>query len=143
REAAAISGFSIGKRLMAFGVLAWFFLPVLVLLICKIMSAHRANRRMEEVFKSVALRPAPARPGDSAEGFVFANLDVGTKSVTIKLLGTDQVREFEFAITVPGLDADHHQRRFDALHPTLSAEKVDRATLEERLARMPKTTTNK
>ena len=143
REAAALSRFSIGKRLMSFGIVAWFFLPVIGLLICKVVSAHRANRRMEEVFKSVALHPAPVPPGGMAEGFVFANLDVGTKSVAIRLLGTDQAREFEFAITVPGLDADHHQKEFDAQHPTLSAERVDRPALEDRLLKMPTATTNR
>ena len=66
-EAAALNHFSIGKRLSAFGILAWWaLLPVLALIPFKLITAYRANRRMDECFQSQAfhLRPFPpaARP---------------------------------------------------------------------------------
>lgn len=143
REAASVARFSIGRRLVSFGAAAWFFLPVLGILVSKIVSAHRANRRMEEMFKSAALRLAPVAPGAKAEGFIFTNLDVGTKAITIRLLGMDRVREFEFAVPVPGLNADYHQREFEAMHPEWKVESVDRAALTERLGRMPAAVSNK
>jgi hypothetical protein len=143
REAAALSSFSIGRRLLGFGALAWFFLPLLGLLLVKVLSARRANRRMEEVFHALGLRLAPIPSGARAEGFVFTNLDVGTKSVTVRLQGQDQTRELEFSVPVPGLDADHHQREFDALHPAWKLQPVDRAALVEHLAAVPAATTDR
>ncbi len=142
REAAALSRFSIGRRLLGFGALAWFFLPIIGLLLAKVISARGANRRMEEMFKSVALRLSPVRPGASVEGFLFTNLDVGTKNITIRLLCQDKPREFEFSIAVPGLDADHQQREFDSQHADWKTETLDRAALVERLAAMTAATTN-
>ncbi|MCC6322284.1 MAG: LssY C-terminal domain-containing protein [Phycisphaerales bacterium] len=143
REAASVCRFSIGKRMISFGVLAWFFLPMIGLVISKAISSHRANRRMEGLFKSLSLRLAPISPGRAEEGFVFTTLDVGTKNVLVRLLGTDSAREFEFAVAVPGLDADHHQRAFDALHSMSAIESVDRPGLVERLRTLPAATTNK
>jgi LssY-like putative type I secretion system component LssY len=143
REAGLLSGFSIGRRVLGFGALAWFFLPLAGFLIAKVVSARRANRRMEDLFHDLAFRFAPIPPGGAAEGFVFTNLDVGTKSVEILLLGRDKVRELEFSIAVPGLDADHHKLEREVLPQASELESVDRAALLERLAAMPTATTNK
>src|SRR6478609_10883889 len=50
-EAAGINHFSVLKRLSAFGVAAWFFLPLLALLPFKLFTAYRANRRMDDCFR--------------------------------------------------------------------------------------------
>jgi hypothetical protein len=85
-EAAGVCHFSLLKRLSAFGILGWFFLPlVLLLLPFKLITAYRANRRMDECFQSLAFRLRPIAPGQTAEGFVFTRLDAGTKQVHVCL----------------------------------------------------------
>lgn len=88
-EAAALNHFSIGKRLSAFGFVAWWlFLPVLLLIPFKLITAYRANRRMDECFQSLGFHLRPIPPGGKSEGFVFAALDLGTKVVHVRLLAT-------------------------------------------------------
>jgi len=47
-EAAGINHFSVLKRLSAFGIAAWYFLPLLLFLPLKLLAAARANRRMDD-----------------------------------------------------------------------------------------------
>src|SRR5260370_32559973 len=49
--AALINHFRFGRRLMAFGVLAWLFLPLLIFLPFKLVAAWKANRRMDAYFQ--------------------------------------------------------------------------------------------
>ena len=56
-------------------------------------------------------------PGSSRSGFVFTNLDLGTKSFNVDLVGDDNlVKTFTFFISVPGLRADHQDVDFDNLY---------------------------
>jgi hypothetical protein len=88
-EAAALNHFSISKRLSGFGIAAWLlFWPILVLLPLKLITAYRANRRMNECFQSLAFHLRPLPPGGTSEGFVFTSLDLGTKIVHVRLLAT-------------------------------------------------------
>ena len=84
-EAAGVNHFSIVKRFSAFGLIAWFFLPLLALIIpFKLIGARRANRRMDELFRSAAFHLRPIPPGEASEGFVFTRLDAGTKIVHVR-----------------------------------------------------------
>lgn len=141
-EAAAINRFSIGKRLASFGLLIWFFLPLLLIAPLRIWAVHKANRRMEEVFKRSAIPLRAIDPGKHAEGFVFTPLDVGSKRIQLRLMGPDQVKEFSFTISIPGLDADH--RRTLDQHAWRTEEIVDCEVpdLISRLAQAPRATTN-
>jgi hypothetical protein len=88
-EAAALNHFSIGRRLSGFGIAAWLlFWPILALIPFKLITAFRANRRMNECFQSLAFHLRPIAPGDTSEGFVFTSLDLGTKVVHVRLLAT-------------------------------------------------------
>jgi hypothetical protein len=88
-EAAALNHFSMSKRLSGFGIAAWLlFWPILVLLPLKLITAYRANRRMNECFQSLAFHLRPLPPGGASEGFVFTALDLGTKIVHVRLLAT-------------------------------------------------------
>jgi hypothetical protein len=88
-EAAALNHFSIGRRLSAFGFIAWIVaLPILILIPFKLITAHRANRRMDDCFQSLAFHLRPIPPGETSEGFVFTSLDLGTKVVHVRLLST-------------------------------------------------------
>lgn len=112
-EAAYLNHFSVGKRLVSFGLLAWLFLPFLPLVPFKIVGARRANRRMDAYFKSQAFRPGPIQPGEERSGFVFTQFDEGVKNVDLRIVAPDGLHEFAFSMTVPGLklapeDEDAH-----------------------------------
>ena len=86
-EAAALNHYSITKRLSAFGFMGWLFLPLLVLVPLKLITAYRANRRMDEFFRSRAFHLHPIPAGGASEGFVFTPFDAGTKIVHVRLVG--------------------------------------------------------
>jgi hypothetical protein len=48
-------------------------------------------------------------PRTTRSGFVYTNLDEGTKTFNVDVLGEDnQLRGFTFFIPVPGIRVDHH-----------------------------------
>jgi hypothetical protein len=170
-EAAGVNHFSISKRLSAFGVLGWFFfLPLLALIPFKLVSAYRANRRMDEFFQSQAFRLRPVPPGSEVEGFVFTRLDFGTKVLRACFHGADgpfdltslpsdivdratlvppkdgadgqPVVDFTFAIAVPGITADYLRRDFSTLYAKSELSDCDLTALVARLTSMPPATTN-
>ena len=131
-EAAAANHFSIVKRLSAFGLIGILFLHLLVLIPFKLISAYRANRRMDDFFSEHAFHLRPIPPGGTSEGFVFTSFDAGTKVVHVSLHTTgdlmdsltgqihahgtaDSDNEFTFSIPVPGIAADYLRRDFEAL----------------------------
>jgi hypothetical protein len=159
-EAAGANHFSIVKRLSAFGLLGcWFFLPILALLPFKLITAYRANGRMNEFFQSQGFRLRPIPPGGVSEGFVFTTLDAGTKIVHVCLHATEKTlekaigsaeagegpsaaTEFTFSLPVPGITADYLRRDFSVLEAAGSSVDCDRAALAERLTNMPAATSN-
>jgi LssY C-terminus len=142
-EAALINHFAIGKRVLGFGLLAWFvFLPLLILLPFKILSARAANRRMNAYFQEHAIGWGLIRAGSELSGFVFTSHDEGTKQVSVKLLSMAGAKDFAFSIPVPGLKVDHGGKRFDNLLKLVAAIECDEAELRKRLAALPRSTTN-
>ena len=166
-EAAAVVHFSILRRLSAFGFLGWLFFPLLLLVPAKLITAHQANRRMDELFRSHGFRLGPMPPGVATEGFVFTTLDLGTKVVHVRLVPAGDIREaveragpelddallahaaaatpvvdMAFTIPVPGIAADYLKRDFDTIVPASAVESVNLAQLVTRLEAMPATTTN-
>lgn len=143
-EAAAKCHFSSGKRLLAFGLLAWLvFFPLWFLLPLKLFGAWRANRRMDALFQEHALRLKPIEPGQEMEGFAFTNLDQGSKVVHVNLLGIEHTREFLFTIPIKGLDADYLRREYHFTIPSDQLVECDHAELRQRLATSPPATTNR
>jgi hypothetical protein len=143
-EAAAVCHFSSGKRLLGFGVLAWLFLPLLLLVPLKLLGAWLANRRMDAFFRAQAfrLRPVPGG-GGAAEGFVFTPLDAGAKVVHARFLGRDETLEFVFTVSVPGLDADYLRRELHDPYPADALVECNPDQLALQIAAMPPTTTNR
>lgn len=141
-EAAALNHYSSGKRLLEFGLLAWLFLPLLILLPIKLIAAGRANRKMDEYFREHAFRMRPIPPAGEQAGFVFTNLSEGNKVVLVRLFGPDGVHDFEFSLPVEGLRADHLRHESRTLHPAEDATEVDIAGLRRYLATAPQATTN-
>lgn len=143
-EAAGANHFSSGKRILGFGLLAWLiFLPLAWLIPFKLFGAWRANRQMDTFFREHAFRLRPIAPNTASEGFVFTSLDIGNKIVHVRLLGSEETREFVFAVPVPGLDADYTRREFQDLYPREQQIECDVATLAKHLAQSPAATSNR
>ncbi len=141
-EAAALNHYSGGKRLLGFGVLAWLFLPLLILLPIKLLAVRRANRKMDAFFLEHAFRMRPIPPGGEQAGFVFTNLSEGNKIVLVRLLGPDGLQDFEFSLPVEGLRADHLRHEFQTLYATDNLTEVDTPGLRQYLVAAPQATTN-
>ena len=101
-EAAFVNHFRIGRHVIGFGLLAWLFWPLLILLPLKILGAWSANRRMNAYFQEHGISSGLILPGQEIAGFVFTTHDAGTKQVTIRLAGAACAKEFSFSIAVPG-----------------------------------------
>jgi hypothetical protein len=142
-EAAYANHFHIVRRLLGFGLLAWLFLPLLILLPFKLAAARIANRRMDAHFQKHGLGWGLIRPGTTVAGFVFTSLDEGTKQFSVRLFGPAGAREFAFSIAVPGLKGDHAEHSFEA--PDHLGEPVECAEqeLRKRLEALPRSTTNR
>ncbi len=171
-EAASANHFSLIKRLSMFGILAWFILPLVFLLLpFKLITAYLANRRMDACFQALAFRLRPIAPGATSEGFVFTRLDSGTKMVHVCLhaLGRsipsaaesqnaargasapaqtphesiNPTVEFSFTVPVRGIAVDYHRRDFLTLLTPASMEDCpDVLSLTQKLRIMPAATTN-
>ncbi len=158
-EAAGVNHFSIVKRLSAFGLMGWLFLPLFALLPFKLITAYRANRRMDEFFRAQSFHLRPIPPGGVTEGFVFTSFDAGTKIVHISLHSTGDMMdittgridahgtaetdtEFTFSIPVPGIAVDFLRRDFEIMVPPGSRIECDVPLLARLLSQMPATTGN-
>lgn len=83
-------------------------------------------------------------PGETRSGFVFTNLDEGTKGFVVELIGADQeFRSFTFFIEVPGLHVDHRNVNFEELHAADEIVDHELSSLRRALEEMPCCTTNK
>jgi hypothetical protein len=142
--------------------MGWVFVPLLALVPLKLVTAYLANGRMDEFFRARGFPLASIPPGGAAEGFVFTTLDLGTKSVHVRLGRAGGLRqafgrlvhpaaqptappddvEFVFTVPVPGITADYLDRDFDTIRPPSSVEACDLDTLVSRLEALPAATTN-
>jgi hypothetical protein len=153
-EAAASAHFSIVRRLSGFGAIGWFFLPLVALVPLKLITAWISNGRMDDFFRDHGFRLGPIGPGESARGFVFTLLDLGTKAVHVRLVSvgglksamaagaTPTVVDLHFAVPVPGIAADYLERDFTGLRPPAEVEACTLDTLVSRLEALPATTVN-
>jgi len=165
-EAAVVNHFSIGRRLSAFGAMGWMFLPLLALVPLKLVTAWLNNARMDDLFRERGFRLGPIAPGETAEGFVFTTLDLGTKAVHVRLTTLGNIRQtiaaagnaataeatvagpdaaatdFFFTLPVPGIAADYLDRDFASIRPAASVEACTVDTLVSRLEAMPPATMN-
>jgi len=166
-EAAGVNHFSIVRRLSAFGAIGWVFLPLLALVPLKLITAWLSNGRMDDFFREHGFRLGPIASGETAEGFVFTTLDLGTKAVHVRLttLGTlrqtiaaiaapaaahafgasetaPAATDFFFTLPVPGIAADYLDRDFASIRPAASVEPCTVDTIVSRLESMPSATMN-
>ena len=156
-EAAVANHFSIARRRSGNGDRGRLLRDLVGLVPLKLVSAYRANRRMDALFREHGFRLRPLEPGEVREGFVFTPIDVGTKVVHVLLettrdtLSRDaanaegpiaQAISFTFSIPVPGISADYLRRDLQSLESPSSLVDCDVPTLVCKLSEMPPATTN-
>ena len=134
-EAANIVRFALGKRLVAFGLFGWMFLPLLPLLPLKLFSANAANQRLSKLFRTVGFPTGVIEPGSKASGFVFTRLDEGIKRIEVRLIGRSRSFDFTFTVQVPGLVLPHPKEE-------AAGEELVEAALQVWLERQPRCTGN-
>jgi hypothetical protein len=141
-EAAYVCHFRMGRRFLEFGLLALLFIHVLLLLPFKLIAASRANKNMNDFFVEHGIGWGRIATGQQISGFVFTNIDEGTKRFTVRLLSVAGNRDFTFAIPIPGLRVDHHDKDLDARIVAPGAIECDEAELRRQIVEQPKSTTN-
>ena len=83
-------------------------------------------------------------PGGKLAGFVYSNLDEGTKAFNVDIVGEDKIiRNFTFFIPVPGIKVDHQDVDWENLYPEDEITQYDEAGLRNALEELPCCTTNK
>jgi hypothetical protein len=83
-------------------------------------------------------------PGTTISGFVYTNLDEGTKAFNVDVIGEDnRLRTFTFFIPVPGIKVDHHDVDWENLYPAAEVVDHDERGLRQALEALPCCTTNK
>jgi hypothetical protein len=139
-EAAHFVHFSMGKRLAAFGLLGWLFLPLLPLLPLKLLGVRAANHRLDNFFRIVGFPTGVIAPGNKVSGFLFTGLDEAVKRMRVRLLGRSQSLEFPFTVEIPGLALPH---RLEQVEPADGeAEELDEPGFQAWLERQPRATSN-
>jgi hypothetical protein len=101
------------------------------------------NRKIDDHFRALAFKN-PVRPGKTVSGFVFVNLEEGTRVVDVDLVAHRKVKSLTFFIRVPGIRADYHDVDFDALHPPEAIVRINgEDALRAVLAKLPRCTTGR
>jgi hypothetical protein len=139
QEAANLSHFAMGTRLLAFGVLGWLFLPLLALVPLKLLSARVANRRMNDIFRASGFPSGMVSPKKKVSGFIFTRLDEGVKRIDVRLLGRSHSVDLAFTVEVPGLVLPHPVEEAES---ATTAEQLDEAALHAWAERQPRATSN-
>jgi hypothetical protein len=94
-----------------------YFTPLEAAFVSHFRFSNTANDKMDRYFFEKG-KDVYIHPGSVRAGFVFTNLDEGTKAFVVDLVGSDhEVRTFTFFIQVPGLKIDHRQVDFEGLYP--------------------------
>jgi hypothetical protein len=120
-----------------------YFTPMEAAYLNHFLYARTSNRAMNRYFheggKGIYIPPSSVR-----SGFVFTNVDEGTKEFVIDLIGEDYgIRTFTFFISVPGLRVDHRKVDWDNLYSADEIVSYDEAGLRETLESLPCCTTDK
>lgn len=110
-------------------------------------SYHRAfdsnyNDQIDRYFLDLSMGLYLA-PGSIRSGFVFTNLDLGTKSFNVDLVGDDnQAHTFTFFIPVPGMRSDHQDVNLENLYSGDEIVSYQEADFRKALRNLPCCVTN-
>lgn len=85
----------------------------------EIASLTRADKKRQEAEQQLFRNSVNmwVSPGQTRSGFIFTNIDEGTKAFNVDLLGDEKRWAFTFFIPVPGLAVDHYDVDLDAIYP--------------------------
>jgi hypothetical protein len=104
-----------------------YFSPLEVAYIHHAGHTKAAKQNMDRFFYRHAMRK-PIDPETVRSGFVFTNLEMGTKAFNLEVVGEDQqVRTFTFMIPVAGFQVDYREVDFDSLYANHEKIAVDSA----------------
>lgn len=83
-------------------------------------------------------------PGKIVSGFVYTNLDEGTKAFNVDIVGEDHLtRKFTFFLPVPGIRVDHHLVDWENLYAEDEVMEYTEAGLRGALEDLPSCVTDK
>jgi hypothetical protein len=99
------------------------------------------NEKIDEQFRVMSFRN-PIAPDTAVSGFIFTNLDRGTKVVDIDLISGEGAKIFTFFVPIPGIRADYHQVDFDNLYTDSEIVDLNENELRAALQKLPCCTTN-
>ncbi len=103
----------------------------------------KADRTMRKFFLDRKI-DMYIEPGEHRTGFVFTQLDEGTKSFNVDIYTDDsEIVHFTFFVPVPGLRLDHYDVDWDSLYSDEEMLDLDKDELIEALQKMPCCTTDK
>ena len=93
-----------------------YFAPLEVAYLYHAAFAKKTNERIDRYFHQRSIGSF-IPPGQVRSGFVFTNLEMGTKAFIVDVIGTDlRLRSFTFLIPVEGLKVDHSEVRWSSLY---------------------------
>jgi hypothetical protein len=84
--------------------------------VAALLRSNKAKNKAEQHFfnNGVDMRVAP---GEVRAGFVFTNLDEGTKAFNVDIIGDERNWQFTFFVQVPGLAIDHYDGNHRDTYP--------------------------
>ena len=82
-------------------------------------------------------------PGEEVKGFIFTELDEGTKTFNVDVAWEGDFESFTFFIPVPGLAIDHYEVDWENLYPPGEVVELDDAAMIEKLESFVCCVTNK
>ena len=83
-----------------------YFAPLEVAYMNHASFSGEANEQIDKFFHEQAMRSYIPK-GGVRSGFVFTNMDLGTKSFNVDLIGKRGDRRFTFFVSVPGMKVSH------------------------------------
>jgi len=99
-----------------FGVDPDYFAPFEVAYMHHFFFSKQTNTQMDRYFHEKTM-VSYVPPGNIRSGFIFTNLDLGTKGFNVDLMGQDrEIRTFTFFIPVPGFKVSHRDVDWDGLY---------------------------
>lgn len=106
-------------------------------------SSKKLSLEKDKYFQEKAFPGITIPPGSDYSGFVFVNLDEGTKGVVVTLMGPKKVKSFVFIVPVPGFRADYLERDINNVYPEEEyLDFNDGTSLRVALEGLPRAVTN-
>jgi hypothetical protein len=120
---------------------AWYS-PYETYYLNRFRAPRKANKLMQERFYQLHFRN-PIMPGQTNSGFIFTQLDEGTKALDIDLVGLNTVRSFTLQLRVPGFLGSYRAEILDSIGKSPSLHRIEsEEELRKALEELPSCTTD-